>query len=237
LAWSTLPCAGTPNPFRQERIATMDKHHINIDLKQLSEIAHTGVRRAVLFMGIGLNAAHRDDFVDYELHKLPLAPGQTSPLIDFFPSDLPLNRVREFKRQFAIWITGCGLREVLEHYALFLDRIHNYSLLIYQIRGQLDKLDPVREQRIFNRKLGIPRKLDILRERFSIAPNDSESIAQMYRARNCLTHDFGVVSPKHCAGGTQFVLRWKAFDLIMIGNDTRQEQEYSDFYREEDTRK
>ena len=74
-----------------------DKTVFNIDLVQMEGLAQTGVRRAVLFMGLGLNAAAREDFNDYQLSKLPHAPGQTEMLIDFFPSGLPLERVKEFK--------------------------------------------------------------------------------------------------------------------------------------------
>jgi hypothetical protein len=206
-----------------------NKGSVNIDLKQLSETAHVGVRRAVLFMGLGLNAAHRPDFNDYELHKLPHVPGQATPAIDFFPSNLPPERVNEFKLQFAIWITGCGLRELLEYYALFLDHVHRYSLLVCQVRNRLGELDPVREQRIFNRRFGIPRKLDVLEKRFSIAPFNTESIKQLYLARNCLTHNLGIIGPQHCGNGDRLILQWNAFDVVATGIRTGNEQSYPHF--------
>jgi hypothetical protein len=43
------------------------QQHVNIDLNELSDIGHAGVRRAVLFMGLGLNASARKNFNDYEL--------------------------------------------------------------------------------------------------------------------------------------------------------------------------
>lgn len=74
-----------------------------IDVHELANLAHTGVRRAVLFMGLGLNAAHREEFRDYQLHKLPILPDQTGLPVEFFSSDLPLERVDEFKKEFAVW--------------------------------------------------------------------------------------------------------------------------------------
>jgi hypothetical protein len=102
--------------------------------------------------------------------------------------------VAEFKNEFVFWIAGCGLRDLLEHYATLLDQIHRYSLLICHSRDKLGSLDHVKEQRNFNRQLEIPRKLATLPERFGVEPQNSESISQLYVMRNCLTHDLGVVS-------------------------------------------
>lgn len=193
---------------------------VNINLRQLSDIAHTGVRRAVLFMGLGLNAMHREEFRDYQLHKLPHQRGQTSMPIDFFPSDLPNERVDEFKKEFSLWITGCGLREMLEHYAVFLDHIHKYGLLVQQVRGLLGGRDPEKEQRNFHRNGNLAEKLRLLNERFEITPSEPGTITQLYVARNCLTHDLGIVGPKHCDGQGHFAIFWTAFDMVAIGDET-----------------
>lgn len=215
-----------------------EKQIVNIDITKLSNLAHIGVRRAVLFIGLGLNAAHREDFVDYELRKIPISPGQTSLPIEFFPSNLPAERVKVFKEQFATWITGCGIRELLEHYALFLDQIHRHALLVLQVRGKLGQIDPKKEQKLFNRQFGIPAKLETLQNRFSIAPTDPESIKQLYHARNCLTHELGVVQPKRCDSDGHFVLTWKAFEVFAKGEKTGTERPITELIgkkTEEDT--
>ena len=197
-----------------------DNETVNIDMSKLSDVAHTGVRRAVLFMGLGLNAANREEFNDYELHKIPIVPGQTSLPIDFFPAELPPERVKAFKEEFATWIVGCGLRELLEHYALFLDQMHRYGLLVLQTRGMLGGIDPQKEQDRFNRRLGIPDKLVKLHDRFSITPSYPESIKQLYQARNCLTHELGVVSPKRCGPDGHFTMTWRAYDFLAEGEES-----------------
>jgi hypothetical protein len=171
-------------------------------------------------MGLGLNAAHRDDFNDYELHKIPIVPGQTWLPMDFFPRGLPPARVNEFKAEFATWIVACGFRELIEHYALFLDHIHKSCLTIFQNRGKLGDLNPQKAQAEFNRRLGIPDKLDKLKSRFSVAPIDPDSIKQLYEARNCLTHDHGTIMPKRCDANSQFVLTWTAMDVIARGENS-----------------
>lgn len=111
-------------------------------------------------------------------------------------------------------VTGCVLRELLEHYAQFLDKMHVYALAVLQKRQQLDRIgDPQRVHRKFHR-CEIPEKLKTLHERFNVAPRDTESIAALYEARNCLTHDFGNVTAKRCNGGDRLVLPWRALDFL-----------------------
>jgi hypothetical protein len=190
-----------------------ERQTIQIDLDKINNLAHTGVRRAVLFMGLGLNAARREDFKDYELSKLPILPGQTNLSMDFFPPGLPDERIRYFKEEFAIWITGCGLRELLEYYALFLDQIHSACLLIHSRNKKLGSLNPVKAHSYFNSRFGIPRKLDEIRRRFGFGPGDADMIKSLYEARNCLTHDLGKVSRKRCGPDDRFAISWKALQV------------------------
>lgn len=201
---------------------------INIDLDNLANIAHTGVRRAVLFMGLGLNAINQPGFRDYQLHKLPLQIGMRSLPVDFFPSDLPDENIASFKQEFSVWIAGSGLREILEHYALYLDNMHNYGLLIQQATGKLGQRDPEKEQRNFNRNGSIAEKLRLLNLRFSVCPEEAPSITQLYTARNCLTHDLGVVSAKHCDNQGIYTMSWTAFDMLAIGEETGTERPLAD---------
>lgn len=197
------------------------KHTINLD--RIVDIAHVGVRRAAIFMGLGLNAAARADFNDYELHKLPMVPGQTAPPIDLIPSGLPLERVAEFKGEFATWITGCGMRELMEHYALMLDHINKAALLVWQTKGKLGDIDPVKATERFTLRLGTTDKLEMLRKRFGIAINEEPSVVQLHDGRNCLTHDIGIVKPTRCGEDGHMLLTWRAMDLLVSedGGETR----------------
>lgn len=197
----------------------MQKLKINVNIDNIAELAHAGVRRAAVFMGLGLNAAKRGDFNDYELHKLPIMPGQTGMPIDFLPSNLPEGAVRDFKEHFATWIIGCGLRELLEHYALFLDRIHESCLIIACKNKSLELNNPQKAQKEFE-NLGIPGKLDKLLKRFRIAPNEADSIKSLYSARNALTHDLGRIKYERCSPGDSFQITWKTFDIFAQGEET-----------------
>ncbi|MBM3653445.1 MAG: hypothetical protein FJX06_11490 [Alphaproteobacteria bacterium] len=198
----------------------VQKLKINVNIDNIAELAHIGVRRAAVFMGLGLNAAKRGDFNDYELHKLPIVPGQTGMPIDFLPSNLPEEAVRDFKEHFATWIIGCGLRELLEHYALFLDRVHESCLIVACKNKSLEIKNPQKAQKEFEKNLGIPGKLDTLLKRFRIAPDDADSIKSLYSARNALTHDLGIIKPERCWPGNLFHITWKTFDIFAQGEET-----------------
>lgn len=201
---------------------------IHIDIDAMSNIAHTGVRRASLFMGLGLNAASREDFNDYELSKLPVQIGQTGFPLELFPRDLPAKRVKVFKDEFALWITACGLREILEHYALFLDEMHRAGLVVLAMKGELGKLKPQSAEDDF-RERGIPRKLELLSERFGIAPDDTDCINSLYKARNCLTHDLGIVLPKRLNKKGVMEVSWRTLDIVLQGTASGTPYSLSEF--------
>lgn len=204
---------------------TKQVHHINFD--KLKDFAHVGVRRATIFLGLGLNAAHREDFLDYELSKVPRENKRGFP-IQFFPDDLPPERVKYFKDEFARWVQDCCLCDLLEHHALTLDRIHLHALVVHKSLGKLgSKDDPEKLHNRF-RYEGVPGKHKTLRERFAIDPKNSATVDQLYEARNAMTHDFGVVLPKRGDVNGNFVLRLPKFYFFGIGNETGKETPLAD---------
>lgn len=200
-------------PDQSENVTT-----VRIDLDKLQEVAAVGVRRAALFMGLGLNAANRPDFNDYQLSKLPVVAGQTSVAIDFLPGDVPQGTVAMFKGEFATWITGCGMRELMEHYALMLDRLHNLALNILNWRNALNGMEPQREADRFSKR-GVPDKLKRLRNLFGVSIAEESQVSALYEARNCLTHDLGFLKSDRCTNGL-FRLEWRAFKFSLVGETT-----------------
>lgn len=196
----------------------MSNQHVhNIDFRKFFSIGDTGVRRAVLFMGLGLNAAHRDDFNDYQLNKLPQHPEQTQFAMDFFPDDLPLERVGEFKKEFATWIVACGMRELIEHYALMLDQIYiNAMILLHAKKALPESFDPEKSIRRFERS-GLPEKFVELERRLDLKIDGAACASELYEARNALTHDLGRVNAKRAPDGN-LTVSWRAWNINAIGS-------------------
>jgi len=200
----------------------LEAKEVHIDLDRWNNIAMTGVRRTAVFLGLGLNAAYNPDFKDYRLSQLPVQAGQTGIPVDFIPPDLPDDTVKHFKEQFAIWITGCGLRELLEHYALYLEDMHHVGLLILKSQGRLGKIDPAKAQKQFNRR-GIPDKVDELKSRIGIELDFAAQVNSLYEARNCLTHDLGLVTYKRVAGKGELIVSWTALEILGVGEESGRE--------------
>jgi hypothetical protein len=197
-----------------------EKHTLHIDLVKLADLAHTGVRRTAIFMGLGLHAAARDDFNDYQLGKLPLAPEQTEMLMDFFPQDLSAERVKEFKAEFVRWVISTGMRELIEHFALLLDKVHELSLTTLHNAGKLKELNLDKAHQRFH-FMGFARKFETLESRFGIKVPQAASLSAFYLARNAFTHHFGFVGANHRSVGKDFLaLTWNAFETVATGTDT-----------------
>ena len=203
--------------------------HVKIDLRHLGRLAQTGVRRAELFMGLGLNAANRPDFRDYELNKLPVAVDQASIPVRSLAPNANNETIERYKEQFKTWVVSCGLRELLEHYALMLDHIHKFSLAVAQMKGFLDQVgNPLKLQPAFSR-LGLIQKLELLSEHFGVGPDHPQHIASLYNARNSLSHGFGVVRADADDDG-KFQLRWHAIELWAVGEETGAEFPLGELY-------
>jgi hypothetical protein len=191
--------------------------HANIDCVSLAKIAHVGVRRAALFLGLGLNGINQPGFSDYELHKLPAGSNPAVIVPDIIARGAPDDAIARFKDQFSIWVTGCGLREMLEHYGLMLDRIHECCLWVARSRGCLSG-EPPKLMASFERH-GIKGKHATLRETFQIVPEFAAHVDTFYAARNALTHGLGIVRPVDATEGT-LQLRWVALEIHGHGEET-----------------
>lgn len=202
---------------------SISPHSHHIDLDDLTEFAHLGIRRGVVFLGLGLNAAYREDFLDYELSRLPVEADVDQHYIEFIPDSLPIERVSHFKVEFGKWVKSCCLRDMLEHHAVLLDKIHLHALVVAQSRGEIRRDDDPETLHSRFRYEGIPGKHKILRTRFAISPTYSGTVDQLYEVRNALTHDFGILLPKRCDSEGNFVLRWPKFDFFGVGSETGKE--------------
>lgn len=189
-----------------------------IDLKKIAELGHTGIRRAAIFMGLGLNAAHRPDFREYQLSDIPkysktVGYNLIGPVDDA--------RIEDFKAAFADWIVACGLREILEHYGLLLARLHHEAMAVLQTRDFLKYLgDPVELQRNHFENPGLAAKFQDLRSQFKIETEFESQITQLYKLRNILDHNFQTVTDKPLNADKKFVVSWEALDVFGVGDES-----------------
>jgi hypothetical protein len=194
----------------------------NINLNHLENLALTGIRRAAIFMGLGLNAARREDFKDYELSKIPIPDGTNHTPTVLVPPGADDKTAQEYKKHFAEWVVASGLAEVLEHFGLFLTVMHQHALAIYKVRGiGKDIGDFAQAQQRFHENPGIKSKLDTLAQRFGIATEHADWICQLYRLRNAITHNIRTIGDKQLDHAGELVVRWYALEMFVEGGQTQ----------------
>lgn len=178
----------------------MNENIINLD--EIKEIVYLGVRRASVFMGLGINAAYDDSFKKYELTDI------TS--MQFVNSNASDSEIKHFKEEFASWITMNGFRELIETLSIFLDKIFNVCLFISSTNSVIDKPNKLRNK--FSQK-GIEGKLIFLEDMFNIKILYRDCIFAINKARNCLAHRRGILGIEDC-DNRKFELKWMSTEIF-----------------------
>jgi len=177
---------------------------MNINLDQIREIALKGIRRATVFLGLGVNAARDNTFTLYELPENH---------IKFIPEKVSSEEVLSFKKHFEKWIIWNSLRELIESFGIFLDAIHQSCLLFATNKRRVTSKDAITWGPAFEHK-GVEEKLKTLRTRFNIVTKNEKYFATINQARNCITHRKGRIGTEDLKGSDSFRPTWRAFEVI-----------------------
>jgi len=180
--------------------------HITIDFDQMKDIAYRGVRRAAAFMGLGVNAARDHQFKKYQLSDLAMFRVITDDLDD--------KGITHIKDEFEKWVISNGLRELVESFGLFLDKVHTACLWMATNKKQLTNEDANKFGPAFEWK-GVEEKLSTLRNRFGVSTDKEKYFTSINQARNCITHRKGRVGPEDLKGEKSFRLTWWGFDVYV----------------------
>lgn len=184
---------------------------VTIDFDKIADIGLKGVRRAAVFMGLGLNAAHDPAFKSYRLSSVQnIEPGAIR--MELIPSNVNDETLSHFKSEFGVWVIRNGLREVIERFAVFLDAVHDACQWIAVNKQKLQPTDAEKLDKSF-RFEGIEDKLHDLEVRFGVEPNHPEYIVSINQARNCLTHRLGKVGVEDCKDGQDFQVKWLGMEF------------------------
>lgn len=179
-------------------------NNVTIDFGNMKNIAHQGVRRVAAFVGLGVNVAQDSQFKKYQLSDYSA--------FRVIPDDLDDKGITHIKEEFEKWIILNGVRELIESFGLFLDKVHAACLLMATHKNQVSSEDAEIFGPAFEWK-GVEDKLSILRNRFGITSEKGKYFSSINQARNCITHRKGKVGPKDLRGEQSFRLTWWGFDI------------------------
>jgi hypothetical protein len=184
----------------------MDNQNIiNINFDNILDVALMGVRRSSAFMGFGVNAAIDVGFNKYQLTEITC--------IQLLPMDLSNESVNQMKQHFLTWIVGCGLRELIESFSIFLDHVYLAITQVAIVKDGLLITIAEKNYRQFQHD-GIKDKLATLKNNYNIEPKHPSYIAGINQARNCLTHRRGIVETRDCFGSTTLRINWLGMDML-----------------------
>jgi hypothetical protein len=179
---------------------------IRIDLDALLDFALRGVRRASVFLGLGVNAALDPSFNSYQLSKLSN--------IQIIPDGLSQERVDHFKEEFRLWIEAGGFRELVETFIGYIDRVHHTCLVMKAVHEKAP-LSAVEDTQAKFAEQGFPNKLNVLKQRFRVPPSNTNHLLALGKARNCLVHRLGIVGDEDLKEDTALRVSWLGADFFI----------------------
>lgn len=190
-------------------------HSRAIDLDKLAMISEVGVRRASVFLGLGVNAARDNNFNAYQLTHLTL--------IQIVPPNLPTTDVDEFKKHFEAWIIGNALREVVENFERFLDGVDAVCRRVELAKqsGRDGKLKILKSRKKFE-QAGIDEKLEHLRKTHAITTGNERYFKAIKQARNCVTHRGGLVGSRDVGDNPTLRLTWWRIRVFLKGDSGKE---------------
>jgi hypothetical protein len=201
LDW-TEPLRGESIPLIYEEMAPLS---INFDY--IADIPMRGVRRASVFLGLGVNAARNPQFKDYQLQNLAL--------FRIMPDALPDETIAHFKENFEEWVISCALRELTETLDVFLDSVHRACLLMATNQGTVTPEEANKWGPVFERG-GLDSKLSLLRRRFSIETSREAYFKGIKQARHCIAHRRGIVGMEDVdESDNKLHLQWWRVELLI----------------------
>lgn len=180
--------------------------HLNINFDQLREVALNGIRRSAVFLGLGVNSARDPRFSDYELTKITL--------IRLVPANADAQVVRGYKKAFEEWIIACGLRELTETFAIFLDGVHRSCLIMATHQKEIPPEEATKSGPAFEWK-GIEEKLAKLKTCFGVETQKEKYLVSINRVRNCFTHRRGLVGRPDVGAEDCLRLQWWGMEMFI----------------------
>lgn len=182
-----------------------DGQTVTFNFKHVIEPLQNGVRRADVFMGIGLNAAEVEPAISHVLSPDSLHQ------INLVKAELTAEEKTHVASEFGKWVRANGLRELIETVSLFLDKLY---VPLFAIHRGADKNGKKLEHPDRLERLGIMNKIDAMSSVLPVSDEDKQILSVLNRMRNCYAHRCGVVGQRDLDDKADVMtLRWNAFEM------------------------
>lgn len=182
---------------------------LNIDMIAVREIALTGVRRASAFVGLGLKAIQGGPPKSVALDTRCSILWIKEPLSE----EAGLNIASEYET----WLVGAGLKELDQHFAIFLDQIWELERAT-KFHNQILEHDLSTDKK-FESETNVAKKLLQVGKALDLENLHSDYFQGYSNARNALSHNAGKVRDRDCTEDGNLVLRWIAPEFVIPIDD------------------
>lgn len=178
---------------------------ININLDRIVETLRKGVRRADIFMGIGLNASTHAPPISHVLAT------EGFHHINLVKDNLTQGEQDHVALEFGKWVRANGIRELIETFSVFCDQLYRALFVMQRLKGDpAMKLMPPAQ---FEQK-GVGDKMEALSALIEVSEADRRVFRSLNQARNCYAHRQGRIGERDVSADTKsMVLVWNAFQV------------------------
>lgn len=173
---------------------------VTIDFGKIHATAIKGLNRSAVFLGLGVNAADREDLKEYHLTN--------DTNFRILPESASDQTIAEWKKEFRIWIVGCGFRELVHWFCVYYDRTYLACCII-------DRSDDEKKINKFNR-MGMAGKIAELKNEFGVGSQYDRQLSSFNQIRNCFVHRLGRVGKKDIIDGNPLSIRFLRSQLVFI---------------------
>jgi hypothetical protein len=178
---------------------------LSIDIAGIQDIAQRGARRAIAFIGLGLQATR-----DGPPKSVTL---ESRFAVHWFPDPLPLEAAEEIGREYEAWLIGSALKELDLYFALFLDEVWEWTRLS-EFHGRQFPPGFGRDQK-FRNNTNVGKKLQQVEAALGVKGISSDFFDGYSFARNALTHNAGVVRTQDTNQSGALSIRWHAPTVVI----------------------
>lgn len=182
-----------------------DPQPININLDHIVETLRKGVRRADIFMGIGLNASTNAPPISHVLAT------EGFHHINLVKDNLTQGEQEHVALEFGKWVRASGIRELIETFSVFCDQLYRALFVMQRLKGdrEMKLMTPAQ----FEQK-GVGDKMEALSTLIEVSEADRRVLRSLNQARNCYAHRQGRIGERDVSADTKsMVLIWNAFQV------------------------
>lgn len=151
-----------------------------------------------------------------------------SRFLNFQPSKSGRMDFTKAKNEYEKWLVRNFLGEAINFTQAFLEECRTicaiYSISNRPIRGH-EFNTAINEEKKKYHRYGLPKKLEILRDKYNVSSESESNILSLNKLRNCIVHRLGIVSDKDVTDNDQLTIRMRVLAIFVKNPETGEEIE------------